>query len=186
MMNTFRPLFAEHNSDVLIRLFNQTFSNSHRTRLVGGGKEPEYIPATNDIDDHRIIFTQDYFSSALHEVAHWCIAGEQRRQQVDYGYWYAPDGRTPEQQQQFEKVEVKPQAIEWLFSRSCGIRFRLSADNLTSDLAVSDSFKQAVCREAKKQCAASNDRTALFSAVLAEHFSMPLCSPEDFSLADLL
>ncbi|MGS2718691.1 elongation factor P hydroxylase [Eionea flava] len=185
-MNTSSNISVEHNSDVLIRLFNQTFLTSHRTRLVGGGEEPEYIPACNDTDDHKIIFTQNYFASALHEVAHWCVAGEQRRQQVDYGYWYTPDGRTPQQQQQFEKVEVKPQAIEWLFSRSCGARFRLSADNLNGGLAMSESFKQAVCREAKKQCVDNNDRVALFSAILAEHFSMPVCSPADFSLEELI
>ena len=36
-----------------------------------------------------------------------------------------------EQQQAFEQVEVKPQAIEWLFSVAAGSRFHISADNLS-------------------------------------------------------
>ncbi len=36
----------------------------------------------------------------------------------DLGYWYAPDGRIEEQQALFEQVEIKPQAIEWLFAKS--------------------------------------------------------------------
>src|SRR3546814_2809228 len=49
-------------------------------------------------------------------VAHWCLAGAARRRQDDYGYWYAADGRDLEQQHLFEQVEVKPQALELLFS----------------------------------------------------------------------
>lgn len=177
---------AEYHSDSLIHLFNDTFLVPYRTRLVGGGEEPEYLPADNDTSEHRIIFTRDYFSSALHEIAHWCIAGEQRRQQVDYGYWYAPDGRTSQQQHAFEKVEAKPQAIEWLFSRACGIPFRLSADNLTGETVISEQFRQAVLNEVKKLCVKSNYRVSLFSCVLADYFSMSSSfSPADFSLSDL-
>ncbi len=35
----------------------------------------------------------DFFASALHEISHWCVAGKARREQVDFGYWYCPDGR---------------------------------------------------------------------------------------------
>lgn len=58
------------------------------------------------------------FNSALHEISHWTIAGAKRRLLPDLGYWYAPDGRTKEQQDLFEQVEIKPQAIEWLFAQS--------------------------------------------------------------------
>ncbi len=50
------------------------------------------------------------FASALHEISHWCIAGKARRELVDFGYWYCPDGRDAMTQSQFEDVEVKPQA----------------------------------------------------------------------------
>ncbi len=51
----------------------------------------------------------------------------------DLGYWYAPDGRTHEQQALFEQVEIKPQAIEWLFAQAFGRKFRVSLDNLTGE-----------------------------------------------------
>ena len=141
-----------HHCDQLVDIFNQAFSDGYNTRLVKGGKEPEYLPADDDCHYHRIIFTRDYFASALHEIAHWCIAGEQRRQQHDYGYWYAPDGRNIQQQQQFEQVEVKPQALEWLFSTAAKTPFRVSADNLDSALGASDTFKASIVEQVHHYC----------------------------------
>ncbi|MCC2605906.1 elongation factor P hydroxylase [Planctobacterium marinum] len=122
-------MVQEHCYQDLIGIFNQCFA-SYNTRLVKGDGEPVYLPADDACAWHRIEFAHGYFSSGLHEIAHWCIAGEQRRQLVDYGYWYCPDGRNQEQQAAFEKVEVKPQALEWCFSVACGLKFRVSTDNL--------------------------------------------------------
>lgn len=113
----------------LITLFNSTFSE-FSTRLVRGKGEPLYLPLTPDIPFHQVIFAHGYVASALHEIAHWCIAGQARRQCVDYGYWYEPDGRNAHQQAEFERVEVKPQALEWAFSLACQHNFRVSTDNL--------------------------------------------------------
>src|SRR5690606_24572189 len=99
--------------------FNLLFREQERTILCSGAEEPLYQPADNDHDCHIIYSTHDYFSSALHEISHWCIAGKQRRSLLDYGYWYEPDGLTAEQQFLFEQVEVKPQALEWLFTLAC-------------------------------------------------------------------
>ena len=77
-------------------IFNRLFTERFNTQLIGGVDEPEYIPA-DDVATHRLYYRQDYFSSALHETAHWCIAGEERRLRPDFGYWYNPDGRTGEQ-----------------------------------------------------------------------------------------
>ncbi|WP_250884081.1 elongation factor P hydroxylase [Glaciecola sp. XM2] len=93
---------------------------------------------------NKIFFTRDYAASALHEVAHWCIAGEQRRTQIDYGYWYAPDGRDAALQAKFEQAEVKPQAVEWAFSLACGMPFKVSNDNLALDNYDNSHFQQAV------------------------------------------
>ncbi|QGX38548.1 hypothetical protein E2H98_02270 [Permianibacter aggregans] len=134
---------AKADAEALIALFNQTFADSENTILVGGGAEPEYLPAT-DIEPARIIFREDYAASALHEIAHWCVAGAERRKLHDFGYWYEPDGRSAEQQRLFEQVEVKPQALEWMFSLAAGMKFHLSADNLGGEGGVSDSFRQAV------------------------------------------
>ena len=82
---------------------------------------------------HRVIFAHGFYESALHEIAHWCIAGAERRKLVDYGYWYEPDGRSAERQREFEQVEVKPQALEWILSEACGRKFHISTDNLDGD-----------------------------------------------------
>ena len=74
------------------------------------------------------------FASALHEISHWCVAGKARREQVDFGYWYCPDGRDAMTQSQFEDVEVKPQAFEWLFCVAAGFPFNVSCDNLEGDV----------------------------------------------------
>ena len=141
-----------HNADDLVLLFNQCFEQSFNTILVGGAEEPIYRPQSANCRYHQIYFRHDYFASALHEVAHWCVAGPARRRLEDYGYWYAPDGRTALQQMEFERVEVKPQAIEWLFSVACGLSFRVSADNLQMGLGASTIFKAAIVRQAQDYC----------------------------------
>ncbi len=106
----------------------------------------------NETPEHHIIFRHDYFSSALHEISHWCVAGEQRRKQVDYGYWYAPDGRSEEQQREFEQVEVRPQAVEWVLHVAVGKPFKVSVDNLEGDPGSNEHFKDAVFQQVKKFC----------------------------------
>ena len=119
-----------HNYQDLIILFNTAFTETQNTVLVRGDNEPIYIPAVHAAQKHQIVFAHGYFASALHEIAHWCIAGQKRRLLEDYGYWYSPDGRDAEQQIKFEKAEIKPQAIEWAFSRASGKPFSVSTDNL--------------------------------------------------------
>ena len=137
--------------DDLIGIFNRLFAVTEQTQLIAGGDEPLYQPASSATDYHQIIFTKDYFSSALHEIAHWCIAGRERRQMLDYGYWYAPDGRTVEQQHAFAQVEVKPQALEWVLSEVCGQKFFISEDNLQGNISSDQQskFKQAVVKQAQ-------------------------------------
>ena len=150
--DTFNSEENNRHCDELITIFNDTFFASYNTRLIKGGAEPEYIPCDSQCEYHQIIFTQNYFSSALHEVAHWCLAGEQRRLQQDYGYWYEPDGRTAQQQKVFEQVEVKPQALEWVFSNACDVMFCVSADNMLLSQGPSQCFKQAVVAQAIAFC----------------------------------
>ncbi len=128
--------------DWLILHFNHWFAH-HHVILVRGEHEPEYFPATKD-EPAKIQFAHGFFNSALHEISHWCIAGQHRRTLPDLGYWYAPDGRTQEQQALFEQVEVKPQALEWLFSLACCRPFRVSLDNLTGDSGDGARFKDNV------------------------------------------
>jgi len=134
----------QHDYHDLIELFNQQFLIPFNTVLVAGDEEPIYLPADDSSPHNRVIFAHGFYSSALHEIAHWCVAGEERRKLVDFGYWYKPDGRTEHEQEEFERVEVRPQAFEWLLAEAAGHRFHFSADNLSSGLGASDSFKQAV------------------------------------------
>lgn len=121
----------EPTSDQVIDRFNSRFSASEGTILVGGADEPYYEPGSPNI----IYFREDFVRSALHEVAHWCVAGSTRRTLPDYGYWYAPDGRDEAQQTAFYGVEVKPQAVEKVFCMAAGIPFKVSVDNLSVSLS---------------------------------------------------
>jgi elongation factor P hydroxylase len=136
----------------LIQLFDELFLPTLGTRLCGGSDEPIYLPASETSGANEIHFTRDYCASALHEIAHWCVAGAERLKHIDFGYWYAPDGRSAEQQDEFERVEVKPQALEWIFSVACGARFNVSADNLAQGLGASALFKQAIVDQAHYYC----------------------------------
>lgn len=130
----------------LIRIFNGLFKASENTVLVGGFEEPLYLPAhaSPQHRHHRIYFRQDYFASALHEVAHWCIAGEKRRQLEDYGYWYKPDGRDHAYQTLFEASEARPQALECIFSDAAKFPFQISIDNLMNPTADNQAFRLKV------------------------------------------
>lgn len=128
-----------HDIKQLIELFDLTFEKQFNVRLIKGTDEPIYLPA--DTGDGaikaqpfaQVVFAHGFFASALHEIAHWCLAGSERRQQIDYGYWYCPDGRSAEQQAKFQSVEIKPQAIEWALCAAANFTFRVSCDNLSGD-----------------------------------------------------
>jgi len=146
-LNTAHSFLAERLEDV----FNDCFAQRYNTRLSGGAGEPVYLPASSAMMHHTLYYRRDYFASALHEVAHWCIAGSQRRKQLDFGYWYTPENRSADQQQAFETVERKPQALEWFFSRACGYRFQVSGDNLdlaSAGLLDTAAFQRAVLAQA--------------------------------------
>ncbi len=145
---------AEIDTQSLVRIFNQLFSQAENTILQMGATEPFYQAAKDD--GPAIIFArEDYFSSALHEIAHWTIAGKSRRAIDDFGYWYEPEGRSFMQQSEFEQVEIKPQAIEWLLSLACCHPFHFSADNLTQGIGPSESFQQAVVFQTEEYLSSS-------------------------------
>lgn len=162
------------NYNDLIVLFNNTFQKPFKTCLVKGGDEPIYLPKDEQHAYHRIIFARGYFASALHEISHWLVAGAQRRQLEDFGYWYCPDGRDESTQKAFEKVEVKPQSIEWALSLACGHPFRVSTDNLSgwqSDrYAFQDTVYSQLCNLIEH---GFNDRTRQLMLVLQAHYKQP-------------
>lgn len=173
--------------DRLIDLFNACFALSCNTRLVRGQGEPVYLPADAECNYHRVVFAHGFFASALHEIAHWCVAGEARRQLPDYGYWYCPDGRNAQQQKQFEQVEVKPQALEWIFSRAAGRRFRVSVDNLNGVETDPTAFRLAVHQQVLAYCESGlNARAEQVRNALAECFAgQKTLVAADFQFAEL-
>lgn len=171
---------AVSTADIVVTIFNQTFAQSESTLLAFGGSEPVYYPAgceENPGPFNKICFAHGFVNSALHEIAHWCIAGEARRRLVDYGYWYQADGRSNYQQQLFTRVEVKPQALEWHFARACRVKFYLSTDNLNSNPQESGDeiygeFKQAVCAQARHyQQHGLPARATLFQQACTDYFT---------------
>lgn len=175
---------TERTTESLIRLFNDLFSETLNTVLVRGDDEPVYLPADTEFPQHRVIFAHGFFASALHEISHWCVAGEQRRQLIDFGYWYKPDGRTAEEQTEFEKVEIKPQALEWLLSEAAGHKFHFSADNLGSDIGASEEFKESVFRQVQSYLADGvPERPANLIKAFQSYYGIQPLTSEQFSLA---
>lgn len=171
-----------HDHNDLIDIFNSLFGRSENTVLVPDGAEPLYLPADRRCPRDRVIFAHGYFASALHEVSHWCIAGPARRRQIDYGYWYEPDGRSTEQQRLFEAVEVKPQAVEWIFSVAAGSRFNLSLDNLSgAQSGREEAFRGNVQRQARSYMQEGMPRRAgifLQALVMNYRAGAPVCVDE--------
>lgn len=130
----------------ICEVFHACFLTQYRTRLEGGESEPFYQPAANDADWHFIYFREDFASSALHEIAHWCIAGAKRREMADFGYWYEGD-RSACRQREFELLEVGPQALEWVLSEASKTPFRVSCDNFDEAALETARFRQQVWDE---------------------------------------
>ncbi len=112
-----------------------------------------------------------------------------RRSQVDFGYWYHADGRDASQQSAFEAVEVKPQALEWFFSKACGWSFKVSVDNLSSVNHHQDSgpFSARILAQALHwQAAGLPHRADVFFRALSAEFGRAV-EPRalNFSLAEL-
>ena len=127
----------------VIEIFNQSLGARYGVALIGGGDEPFYR-ARQDTTAAVIVFRADFSASALHEVAHWCLAGRRRRQLDDYGYWYLPARNAP-QQAAFEAVEARPQALESLFAEAAGVDFQVSTDDVAQ--LPSEPFKAKVASE---------------------------------------
>lgn len=163
----------EFDSRRLEAVFDRCFGSVYNTRLIGGSDEPFYRPALAESGFHQLHYREDFFASALHETAHWCIAGDERRRQPDFGYWYNPDGRDREQQAAFERVESKPQALEWIFSQACCYPFQVSVDNLEGDGEfVAETFARQVIEEANAwQAHGLTARAQLFFDGLTREFA---------------
>ncbi|CAG9296926.1 elongation factor P hydroxylase [Celerinatantimonas diazotrophica] len=108
--------------------------------IEGEADEPFYqAPRANS--NAILYFRSNYPRSLLHEMSHYCLAGDRRRDLDDFGYWYTPCGRTTEEQLRFEVVEARPQGLEKLMCEIVGIKFSPSTDDF-SGRPPSESFLQ--------------------------------------------
>ncbi|GEM74378.1 elongation factor P hydroxylase [Vibrio sagamiensis] len=171
-----------HQYQDLVTIFNDTFLASFNTQLVLGGDEPIYLPADEQHPHHRIIFARGFYASALHEISHWCVAGPERRLLEDFGYWYEPDGRTAERQAEFEKVEIRPQAYEWILAKSANFPFTVSCDNLHGDFEPDRlGFMHNVHQEVMKILASGlPPRVKMLSEALRDFYQTKPLEASDF------
>lgn len=111
----------------LIDVFESTFVDLN---IKGGADEPFYKAATK-YEKSTIYFRSNYPRSLLHEMSHYCLAGNKRRQLDDFGYWYTACGRDVEEQQRFETVEARPQGLEKAMCEVIGLKFSPSLDDFS-------------------------------------------------------
>ena len=67
-------------AEAIAAAFAWCFYREFNTELVGGAPEPLYRPGSTT-GPAQLMYREDFPASALHEAAHWCIAGKARRQQ---------------------------------------------------------------------------------------------------------
>jgi elongation factor P hydroxylase len=152
-------------------VFNRTFATSHRTVLLLGGDEPLYLPATAS-QCAVIVSNRDYAASALHEIAHWCLASAHRRTLVDYGYWYEPPPRDSATQARFLAAEERNQALECVLAAAARLPFRVSLDDVDAAPSLRCEFELRVAARARALVAgALPRRAARFHAALGEAFA---------------
>ncbi|MGB1262879.1 MAG: elongation factor P hydroxylase [Cognaticolwellia sp.] len=149
----------------LIGLFEKVFPN---ISVIGGAEEPLYIaPSVNT--NAKIYFRSNYPRSLLHEISHYCLAGERRRNLDDFGFWYSPCGRTREEQTRFELVEARPQGLEKVMCEIVGIPFSASFDDFSSGTS-SDIFLCNI-EEAYLEMGENPPPTAKKALLALRHFS---------------
>lgn len=170
--------------DGIKMVFEQQFRESHRVELRGGAREPLYLPAEKPQEYHQVIYTFDYPASALHELAHWCLANDEQLALKDWGHWYVPDGRNVEQQQRFQRAEARVQALEWILSRAAGRPFRESSDNLGGEALDERLFRESIYQQVLVFCeqglpARAWQLTQAFARALQTEFHL---LPAHFSL----
>ena len=101
--------------------------------MIGGAAEPLYLPHTGRIR-RAFSIRADFAASALHEAAHWCIAGSRRRVLIDYGYRYdAAAARSATRGTRSLPRSATCRHWSVLFARVAGMPFRISADDFGDD-----------------------------------------------------
>ena len=111
----------------LLNAFEKIFPD---IKIQGGADEPFY-QASKMSQPAIIFFRKDYSRSLLHEISHFCLSSDPQRKLDDFGLWYIPTGRSLDEQLRFEKVEARPQGLEWVLCDVVGIPFEPSLDDFS-------------------------------------------------------
>lgn len=127
------------NDDELCAVLIQNLSEALPELEIQGGADEPFYEAAKDGKKAVLYFRDNYPRSLLHELSHYCLAGDRRRKLDDFGYWYFPCGRTEEEQLLFEQVEARPQGLEKAMCEAIGIKFSPSLDDF-SGRPASDEF----------------------------------------------
>ena len=177
-----------HQYQDLVNIFHSCFFEKYNTVLIKGEDEPLYLPADTNCPYNSLIFARGFFASALHECSHWLIAGEKRRTQVDFGYLYMPDGRSNVEQQLFQSMEIKPQALEWILSMAANYRFQVSIDNLNGAESDTYAFKLSLYNQVKAYCEKGlSERGESFRQALCHFYDTPkILNIKDFRMEMIL
>jgi elongation factor P hydroxylase len=109
------------------------------TLTIKGGAEEPFYEAPTENGNAVLYFRDNYPRSLLHEISHYCLAGDRRRGLDDFDYWYSPCGRSEEEQLKFEAVEARPQGLEKAICEVLDIKFSPSLDDF-SGRPPSDQF----------------------------------------------
>ncbi len=132
------------NYTPFIQLFNTEFKDTEATIIAESPDEPIYLPVDESNSFNRILYTKDSYTSVLHEISHWCIAGSERRKKIDYGYWYKPGSQTPKEAELYKKFESKTHGIEWIFCIAAGVPFHIIPNNVAAGFEISQDLKEGV------------------------------------------
>jgi len=161
----------------ITKIFADCFTAQYATQLTGGAAEPEYVPSCSTDGMNQLFYRENFVASALHETAHWCIAGAERRLQRDFGYSYLPPPRTARQQADFFAAELKVQTLEMIFSAAAGLVFVPSADHLGVDLInfreQLETHREAVETWMMRSC---DKRARTFAHRLMQHRELRSCA----------
>jgi len=120
-------LSDDESCQYLIDAFSGIFPS---LKIIGEAEEPFYVAPKENVSA-IIYFRSNYPRSLLHEISHYCLAGDQRRNIDDFGFWYSPCGRAAEEQRRFETVEARPQGLEKAMCEIVGIKFSPSLDDFS-------------------------------------------------------
>lgn len=138
-------------ADEIITLFNDLYGARENTWLTRAEDDPCYLPGRGGQPRNLICFAHGFYTSALHEIAHWLLAGPDRRRLVDYGYWYQPGERSDAVRSRFFAVEKNNQSLEWFLTVAAGIRFFVSVDEPAMPAGRLQEFRRAVAERARQR-----------------------------------